>query len=194
MDVNRKIARSLLTLKPDYGLASITYERELALVVEDIAALIKIANAEPAKPPMTKTRYGNIAEVLLPRGVSMIASRSDNPLRFAIAPLAASIAARNTIVLIVLEPSKFVNVLRSCARKYLDSLAIHIEQVNDLKIEIDTVDHILVIGESWISRSPADMIGLTWVMQLTNHPSKQMTMKQDGPLYSPHPKLSGFPH
>lgn len=85
----------------------------------------------------------------LPVGVSLVVSHSANPLRYALAPLAASIAAGNTVILATeSECSLFFRLLSEKIGQYLDTQSVHV--ILDLNLEdsiFSEVDHIFILGE-----------------------------------------------
>ena len=138
----------LINSRADTSLPSLFHERELAWVVDDIAGLIEEVSATPSKPMLDTTRFGNLFGTMEPCGVSVIVSQSDSPLRFAVAPFAASIAARNAVILAIVQPGKFFQLLQQYARASLDISAIHVAEMAQDEVDQEQVDHVLVIGKS----------------------------------------------
>lgn len=130
------------------------HERELAFVVDDISALIKQVETKAAKPEIESTRFGDLSGTLGPCGVSLIVSESDTPLRHAVAPFAASIAARNTVILATTKFPWFFDLFQQRTKASLDASALHVVEVAEDDIDEAHVDHILVIGECELSCLP----------------------------------------
>jgi len=139
----------------DTSLSSLFHERELALVVDDISALIEEVQATPHEPQVDKTRFGHLSGKLSPCGVSLVLVHSDSPLRHAVAPFASSIAARNTVILATTENGRFFELFRQHAREYLDASALHVVQMNQDDVDVEQIDHVLVVGKFHAARIAA---------------------------------------
>lgn len=153
------------------------WERELAVIQLDLVAHIKSVSgsvsATPSRADKSKTAASfkkgssdSVSTSTLPRGVSLIVSncgdgktsKDANPLRYAIALLAASIAARNAVVLALpddRDDNGFLQLLMDKAAAYLDQLAIQIVAISSIEtllgLPLPAVDHVLICGEykSW---------------------------------------------
>lgn len=136
-----------LTLRIEFSLPVASYEREYTLVLQDVAS--HYLSAVEASTSPQRTTGGTPSLRSLPVGVSLIITNSTNPFRFALAPLASSIAACNTVILATeSKTSKFFTLLIEKAELYLDCQSIHIVQGLDLQDSIvNEVDHICILGE-----------------------------------------------
>lgn len=124
-----------------------SYEREYTVALQDIAFhYLNIVEASTSSEPRLP-RTASLRSI--PLGVSLILTKSNNPFRYALAPLAASIAAGNTVVLATSsKSSRFFTLLSEIAGLYLDSHAIHIIQGLALGDPIfNEVDHVYILGE-----------------------------------------------
>jgi hypothetical protein len=80
--------------------------------------------------------------------VSLIITKSENPLRHAIAPLTASIASRNAVVLAVIEDNEVVQVFKDNAAAYLDKFALQLVSLDGDDVPLlPPDDHVLICGE-----------------------------------------------
>lgn len=115
--------------------------------MDDIAGLIEQAEAKPSKLEVGETRFGELSGLSSPCGVSLIVSQSDSALRWAVAPLAASIAARNTVVLATTGSGRFFKLFEQHTGDLMDASAIHIVEAALEEIDESQVDHVLIIGQ-----------------------------------------------
>lgn len=115
--------------------------------MEDIGALILSLEA-PTTPAIGKSHFGTFTTSLRPRGVSLILSTSKNPLRFVLAPLAASIAARNVVILGTTRLDKFWSLIEQKVLTHLDTFAIQVVVATLSDISPEHFDQIYIIGKA----------------------------------------------
>lgn len=132
----------------DFSPGPLFWEKELATLVDDIGALILSIEAQANPTAPQDTHFGKITTFAQPCGVSLILSTSRNPLRLALAPLAASIAARNVVVLSTTNRDGFWALLEQKAADYLDTFAIQVVGATVSEIRPEKFDQIHIIGES----------------------------------------------
>ncbi|CAK7225465.1 hypothetical protein SBRCBS47491_005899 [Sporothrix bragantina] len=132
------------TLVGVYGHSRDVWERELAIIQLDIVAYIKSVSAKGKKSSKQLSAASKV-----PRGVSLIISKTENPLRHALAPLAASIASRNAVVLAVLDDNDVIRLFKNKVAAYLDKFALHLVSLNGDEVPtLPPVDHVLICDET----------------------------------------------
>src|SRR4051812_24114971 len=111
----------------EYSLPSFVFEREFALLMQEIARHISYINKLSNKDQRL-SQSGKFTISNRPWGISVILSASDNPLRYALAPLASSIAARNTVVLANLNSKNgsLFSIIKQAMHKYMDVFSVQI--------------------------------------------------------------------
>jgi len=101
---------------------SSAYEYEIGLLVRDIH--LHIANIENAVAfeHVESSQLGSLRAIQRPCGVNMLISGYTNPIRFALGPLAASLAAGNVTILATTmqHDHAWVSCLRKAWSKFLD--------------------------------------------------------------------------
>ncbi|KAI5917503.1 hypothetical protein F4810DRAFT_696179 [Camillea tinctor] len=137
----------LEALSQDFNITKAAYETELAIVLRDIANHYLNAQNNLIIPPWKATNKP--VSVHLPAGVSIILSKSSNPLRFGLAPLAACIVAGNSTILGTESTnSRFFTLLSEKISHYLDSETVHVMQGFRLEDLASTkVDRIFILDE-----------------------------------------------
>ena len=100
-----------------------------------------------SKPNLARdTHFGSLKTSLQPLGVSLILSTSQNPLRFAFSPLAASIAARNAAILATTRPDRLFELFQREVSKYMDTFIVQVTSARPSDVKAEDLDHILIIG------------------------------------------------
>ncbi|CAK7210482.1 hypothetical protein SEUCBS140593_000839 [Sporothrix eucalyptigena] len=135
------------TLVKVYGHNRDVWERELAIVQLDIVAHLKSLNVK--NKTLNKKSSKKLSAISkTPRGVSLIITKSENPLRHAIAPLAASIASRNAVVLAVIEDNDVVQLFKDNAAAHLDKFALQLVSLDGGDVpSLPPYDHVLICDE-----------------------------------------------
>src|SRR5205814_8874619 len=111
----------------EYSLPPFIFEREFALLIQEVARHISYTS-KPSSKVQQSSRSGEFTVSNRPWGISVILSASDNPLRYALAPLASSIAARNTVVLANLNSknASLFSIIKQAMHKYMDVFSVQI--------------------------------------------------------------------
>lgn len=136
-------------IRVEDNVSSEVYERQFAFLIKDIATHIQNVSS-PATPQSNATLLGATRTSLKPVGVSLILTNSSNPLRFAIAPFVASLAAGNVVILALLEKagSAFSRLLTDKLPHYVDRTAVFVtSQINMDQIQLQSIHHLLIIGK-----------------------------------------------
>lgn len=140
------MAKPLTESWKEHGKPSILYERELALLVKDLSRRIFDLENPKFQLRSKKQKLETIATID-PFGVTLIVSNSDNPFRHALAPLAASIAVKNVVILVLSPRSQVIRILQAGISKYVDSNAVFIVEQGNSAPEWDVFDHVLISGK-----------------------------------------------
>ena len=126
---------------------------ELATLVRELQIQIALlGNQQPIGRSMgpkssSATQRGIFSVAEKPSGVSLILSNDVNFIRYGLAPLAASIAAGNSVILASSLKSSIASRLQQEVDNYMDSDAIFfVPGVTAADVEIDRVNHISVFG------------------------------------------------
>ncbi|KAE8446423.1 hypothetical protein EG329_012028 [Mollisiaceae sp. DMI_Dod_QoI] len=140
-------------LAEEFSLPIAGYEREYTLLLQDIAW--HYVHISKGSTTSQQRLSGTASLQSLPVGVSLILTNSTNPFRYALAPLASSIAAGNTVILATESKScQFFTLLSEKAKLYLDSQSVHFLQELDLQDPIfDEVDQVYIIDKQPIRYS-----------------------------------------
>jgi acyl-CoA reductase-like NAD-dependent aldehyde dehydrogenase len=102
--------------------------------------------------PVRQVKSLHLGEVQIssrPVGVNLIISGSDNPFRFLLAPLAASIAAGNVTILAAAasHDSRFISLLSRVWTRYLDQDCVFlVPDFQPSEVKVDEVDLITIYG------------------------------------------------
>jgi acyl-CoA reductase-like NAD-dependent aldehyde dehydrogenase len=130
------------------------YERELALLVKELDIHISNVGVPQQKRHVESSQVGEAEIFDRPVGVSLIISGAENPFRFMLAPLAASIAAGNVTILAANAATgpnqQFLSLLSRVWNKYLDrdnNLLVTTFEISD--VIADQVDLVTIYGTSW---------------------------------------------
>lgn len=126
--------------------SDVFWEQELAILMEDLYALILYLNSAKAPRYTRRTKHDTFELVAQPKGLCLVLSDPDWLLRSALAAIAGAIAARNTVILGVTKPSKTFELLQCNIPQYLDSFTVHFVQCNPRSISHGLYDDICVIG------------------------------------------------
>ncbi|KAH8879509.1 hypothetical protein GQ53DRAFT_854586 [Thozetella sp. PMI_491] len=122
------------------GRSKLVWERELAITQLDLAEHIKtVQSANGQKPKSDKVHIAS-----RPLGVSLIIANAENIFRYAVAPLAASIAAGNAVVLATVSKDTAFELIQRKAIAYLDQFALHLVSCVGSEIPELDVDHVLI--------------------------------------------------
>lgn len=136
----------------DHSVSAILFEKEVAILVREIQNHItKIKQKSENK---LCRAHDKIVVEERPRGVSLIISNSQNFLRFALAPLAASIAANNVVILatVVGPENALISHLRREWSEYLSSETVFfIPGISTTEIKVDQIDHVAVFGRCYFT-------------------------------------------
>ncbi|KAJ9617554.1 hypothetical protein H2204_013685 [Knufia peltigerae] len=165
----------------DFSHEPIFWEREFASLVEDIGALILSLEA-PTTPAIGKSHFGTFTTSLRPRGVSLILSTSKNPLRFVLAPLAASIAARNVVILGTTRLDKFWGLIEQKVLTHLDTFAIQVVVATLSDISPEHFDQIYIIAEDEDREKYSELIKLPHVSWHQASGAFKVAVVDGGPL------------
>jgi hypothetical protein len=141
------------------SISTVLVERQLAIVVEDLAAHI-INNESKQKPQEGETVWGKASLEYQPYGVSLILSGSLDPLCDAVAPFASSIAAGNVVILATIgsKNNSLLSILQRELPIYMDTFSIHIVADVDLEhLHADDAHHITIFGMSYMFRPTFDV-------------------------------------
>jgi acyl-CoA reductase-like NAD-dependent aldehyde dehydrogenase len=133
----------------------VAYEKELALLVGDINQHISNVRGASNGSRNKSTHLGELQVTDQPAGVSLILTGLDNPIRYMVAPLAASIAAGNVTILATAagKQDRLISLLLRQWSTYLDRDCIFlVPEFEITELETDSVDIITIFGTS--SRLP----------------------------------------
>lgn len=136
----------------EHSKPTILYEHEFAILMQHLARLIATVQ-EATSRGQSHLQSGQVSTTMIPSGISLIISNTDNPIRFGLVPFAASIAAGNTVVLAHSIGDKALDLLRSNMARHLDNDALHIVSLKKSSPKWDAFGHILICGMLLFIRS-----------------------------------------
>jgi hypothetical protein len=122
--------------------------------VREIQNHITKIKQKSEKKPGRSTKCDKIVVEERPRGVSLIISNSQNFLRFALGPLAASIAANNVVVLATVAgpENALISHFRQEWSKYLTSETVFfVPGISITEIKVDQIDHVAIFGRCYFT-------------------------------------------
>jgi hypothetical protein len=133
----------------DQSVPAKLFEKEVAILVKEIHSHITKIKQKSGKRSVRSVNCNELVVEERPRGVSLILSNSQNFLRFALGPLAASIAANNVVILATVAgpENAAISHLKQEWSRYLSSETVFfIPGINIAEVKVDYVDHVAIFG------------------------------------------------